>query len=705
MVIPVALRRSAARGAQQMRACAACITLFLALFTPGAYAAQQWLEDVRYVEHGGLAGVELVFTENVYYRSHFPQGGADALTVHLRVPRLNNYEELPIHEEIKARAGMAVPLARVVFEANEFEAVLRLKLTQPAGYRVSQGSSNKTIIVMFTQAATSPPPVTVPALIPEGERIAALLTQSRDALTRGEVDQAIRIVDALLGLPANPYRADVLELAGVARERKGQRAHAKAAFDKYLAEFPKGEGADRVRQRLAELLSADLKPQEKLKELKPAALPASAWLHNGSVAQYYDRSENDSSGGKEVDQSTLFTQFAWNSQLRGERFDSRIVANLNHTRDFLDAAEDPEINSLFGQMKDKQAGWFAKLGRQSSPGGGVLGRFDGLFAQYDVMSRLQLDVVAGYPVEFDGKDTVQTQHPFWSVAAHLGPYYDYLEVMPYYLRQNAEGLLDREAVGYELSFFHPRGNLYNMVDYDLFYKTLNIMSLRGQYAFLENSSVYGSYEARRTPLTVATSNALSGATGADSLKDLLAQFTRDEIRELAIKRTGDSTTATLGMSHSYSPVLQISGDVTVSKQTFPVEPVDLGVPRATENTQQIYYALQAVRSQLITTRDTLLAGLNHTQAGSYDSSSLLLAHRLPVGQAWRFDTRLRFDRRKSDTGEKLHKTLPKIHIEYRPAKSVETQLELGNESWNYSGTTANPSYTRWLINLGYRWLF
>lgn len=675
--------------------------LLLAEPAHASHAPNHWLEDIRFTAQGdGAATLQVVFAESVYYLSHFPPEAGESATVYLRVPALANAEVLPIRQEITSRGAAEEPLSSVVFEADATEALIRIKFSTKTSYRILQGRDDKTIVVVLPKAAT---PQT------QEERIKALLNQGRDALTRGNVDQAVQIFSGVLTLTEHPFRPDALELLGVARERKGQRAHAKAAYEDCLAQFPKGEGADRVRQRLAELLSSDLKPQEKLKELKVTAAPASAWVHSGSFGQYYYRGENDLGGGADaVDQSMLLTQFSWNSQLRGERFDGRVVANLSHTRDFLEMPEDAEINSLFAQMKDKRAGWLAKLGRQSSPGGGILSRFDGLFAQYELTRSLQLDAVAGYTVEFSEKNTLQTQRPFWSVAADLGPYWDYLEAMPYYVRQDADGMLDREAAGYELRFFHPRGNVFNMVDYDLSYETLNIVLLRGQFSFLESSSVYGYYDARKSQ-SIATSNALFGEKigeeNADSLKDLLATYTRDEIRELARKRTGESTTMTLGASHTLGPRVQLSGDVTVSEQEFPIEPVQVGTPVTTQSDRQSYYALQMVTSKLVNELDTLLIGLRYTQADSYDSGSLTLAHRLPLGQAWRFDARLRYDRRDSDKGEKLSKTLPSVRVEYRPVKSVETQLELGGEAWDYSGTTNNDSYTRWLVNLGYRWQF
>jgi len=48
------------------------------------------------------------------------------------------------------------------------------------------------------------------------------------------------------------------ELLGLARERSGQLAHAKAEYEEYLRRYPSGEAAERITRRLATLRAASL---------------------------------------------------------------------------------------------------------------------------------------------------------------------------------------------------------------------------------------------------------------------------------------------------------------------------------------------------------------------------------------------------------------------------------------------------------------
>jgi tetratricopeptide (TPR) repeat protein len=95
---------------------------------------------------------------------------------------------------------------------------------------------------------------------------AAWLDEARGALTRGELERAVALLTKALEAPAGNHRADARELLGVARERKGQLAHARAEYETYLIETPDGPGAERVRQRLDAVLTASSASEAPLRE-------------------------------------------------------------------------------------------------------------------------------------------------------------------------------------------------------------------------------------------------------------------------------------------------------------------------------------------------------------------------------------------------------------------------------------------------------
>ena len=70
---------------------------------------------------------------------------------------------------------------------------------------------------------------------------------------------AIALLTKLQRQPEYPDRARAQELLGLARERAGQLAHAKAEYEEYLRRYPQGEAAERVAFRLRILRAAEAK--------------------------------------------------------------------------------------------------------------------------------------------------------------------------------------------------------------------------------------------------------------------------------------------------------------------------------------------------------------------------------------------------------------------------------------------------------------
>ena len=98
------------------------------------------------------------------------------------------------------------------------------------------------------------------------DRVAFLVEEGRAALAAGDLDRAVALFTQVGALPEHARTPEALELLGLARERKGQAAHARAEYEEYLERHPEGEGAERVRQRLDALLTATTSPRERLRE-------------------------------------------------------------------------------------------------------------------------------------------------------------------------------------------------------------------------------------------------------------------------------------------------------------------------------------------------------------------------------------------------------------------------------------------------------
>src|SRR5438105_12934079 len=112
-----------------------------------------------------------------------------------------------------------------------------------------------------TVAQVASPPVermgSDPAL--PSEELKRLMAAARTAMDRHEYPTAIALLTKLQRQPEFPDRARAQELLGLARERSGQLAHAKAEYEEYLRGYPHGEAAERVAFRLKLLRAAGAK--------------------------------------------------------------------------------------------------------------------------------------------------------------------------------------------------------------------------------------------------------------------------------------------------------------------------------------------------------------------------------------------------------------------------------------------------------------
>ncbi|HEY6923822.1 MAG TPA: SPOR domain-containing protein, partial [Steroidobacteraceae bacterium] len=113
--------------------------------------------------------------------------------------------------------------------------------------------------------------------------IKTMLGQIRSAMSARDYPTAIRLLTKLQRQPEFPERSRVQELLGLARERSGQLAHAKAEYEEYLRRYPKGEAAERIALRLRILRAATAKSQSGAQ----VSEATSRWRLDGGVSQLF----------------------------------------------------------------------------------------------------------------------------------------------------------------------------------------------------------------------------------------------------------------------------------------------------------------------------------------------------------------------------------------------------------------------------------
>jgi len=546
--------------------------------------------------------------------------------------------------------------------------------------------------------ATAPAAPVYPPGSPE--RLKALMEEARQLMANKDYSSAIRIYTKVLRYPAHAYRQDAQEFLALARDRKGQFAHAKAEYERYLQLYPKGEGAERVRQRLAALTTARKKPREKLRTGR-AAKQEPEWLVFGSFSQFYRRDEDTTEqDGSTLTQSSLATDVDISARKRTQDYDLRGRFSAGHTQDFLDGGpgSTTRLISAYFDATDLNRGMAARLGRQSRNTGGVLGRFDGGLFSYQWTPRTKINLVAGYPVD-STSDALDTDRSFYGISADLGSFANAWDFVAFYIDQQIDGLTDRRAVGGEARYFDPNRSFLSLVDYDVSYREWNTVLLIGNWRFANRTTVNATIDYRKSPL-LTTRNALQGQS-ADSIDNLLDTFSEPQIRQLALDRTALSRTVTLGLSHPLTPQWQLSTDVTATELSG--TPASGGVDAVPDSGTDYYYNLQLIGSQLFKPGDISILGLRYSATASARTTSFTLNTRYPVNSAWRINPRLRMDYRDNSSDNSTQRTLaPSIRTEYRWKKRYRFELEAGGEWSDLELTTTTDETSSYFFSLGYR---
>jgi hypothetical protein len=536
------------------------------------------------------------------------------------------------------------------------------------------------------------------------EKRAALLEEGKRALTGGELSQAVQIFTKVLQKTDDEPAEVAQELLGVARERNGQTAHAKAAYEQYLERYPEGEGATRVRQRLT-ALTASTSGRSSITATSPGAHAenSSAWDFDTSLWQYYQHQVAQANDDRSLlSESALLSNVDLNMRRSGERMDLRTRLSLGYWYDFMgeDGPGNEERFSTAYVEADGHAGhWRARMGRQSRGAAGVLGRFDGMLFSYAPRDRITLNVAGGYPV-YSTRDGFDRTRVFESFSVDIADVATSWDLSGFYNQQTADGILDRQAIGAEARYFDDHRSLYALVDYDVSYSTLNNVYLVGNWRTAGQLTMNATVNRAHSPY-LTTSNALIGQP-LTSIDELLALETEDQIRQFALDRTATSTTYSMGLSRPFLQKLQVDVDVTSTAYS---ETVASGGVEGFTASDYKYYSITLLGQSLIKEGDMGSVSLHFGDTTSYEVTSLSLDGRYPVG-ALRLNPRLRIDRRArlaDGTSEWIY--TPMLRMQLQWTRRYYFEFEGGMYLSNQELEDTTDQFRTTFFNLGYRYVF
>ena len=744
-------------------------------------AAEKLLSSVSVSERDACAVIKIEFNSRVQYVSHMPLTSGDELRITLKpVEQRQAVPGAAVEQEsLHAPANDRASVHAIELGPDATGAALSLYFKHKVAYKIAPGAGFKSILIAIP--GPEPKASCVPSLggaskADNGKSAGALepsqsplrraindedLTPEmldvtmkgvREALPQGDVDRAINLLSKVLAARDRRYAQEAKELLGVAHEKKGMIADAKADYQDYLALYPKGPGTDRVRARLTVLDQSGPSLFDQLKKSQmDAALPvpppigdgkvkdgiaaassanwgetqngaqqkkdpkASTITQNGSASLYYNRNQGgrdffvpprlqlgwDKENVYQLYQNNVFGTIDYDGRFDNAEFTGRVHVSSSQDNRYISGQNDETaISALYFDGKAKESGISGRIGRQTVYSGGVLGRFDGVSASYQIDENIKFNAVTGAPVERSRDAPFLNDSYFYGISADFDHWRQGVDSSLYFFDQRTDGLVDRQGIGTELRYSDEAMSGFATVDYDIHYLELNEAVLTGTYIFPGFSTLGLNFDYRRAPL-IFTSNALQ-SQGVASLSDLLKIYTHDDIERFSLDRTAKSYSAGANVSHPLNEHLLFSGDVTLTYVSG--TPASGGVAASPSMGTEFYSSMQLTQSDVFTAGDSYTGSLRFADSQTAFRYMIEGSARYPVTNDWRLGPVLRLgyiDSKSDGMGE--YEFMPSLRSSYYIYDDLVFEVEAGKR-WTARETehgTANETELTVLSGIRY----
>jgi hypothetical protein len=743
----------------------------------------QALQDTQLVVQKGCAILKVNFNFRIRYSSHFPLDRGDELWI--RVSPIDRNQAAALltlrREAATVPDGKLHGIKAITLETRDAAGPeLQILFDHPVAYRVAPHPDAQSIVVAIAGAKPSPTcnpvfPGSAYTTVPTGggnltpgatsrpetrsagaisesdlKAVAGWMDEGRAALRHNNPAGAITIFRKILRYPENQYSAGAQELLGLAYQKNDQLREAKAEYEDFLRRYPSGELSERVRQRLAGVLTANDEPSAVLRA--PSTLPAGAppigrfartnetvWTLVGSASSFYIRDDSFNTvrdptaapnptadpDAHRVHQNEMLSNLDATATWNNDETKGKIRFSGSEEHMFDTGSRDLAGVALFSVdtlIKDWNLRTVA--GRQFLNTDGVLGRFDGVLFSWQALPTLRVDLVGGSPAVSRFDLPFKDEKYFYAAGLGLGPFFG-LDTTLYAIEQKDRWLVDREAVGAEWRYNDPDKFAFGNVDYDVHFQRLNAAIFSGSWILPDKSTIYGGADYRRTPF-LSTWNALMNqpfVTLYDMLKAQTSlqqtqanlQLTNDQLLQLeqcltalptcARDQTPIYKSAMLGFSHPLTDNLQVSADATVVNLTQPLSGFDASLG-ALPGGNEYYYSAQLIGNNFFKDGDMYIAALRYSQLETSNQYVLDLNTRYPLTNDWRLSPRLRLGYM-AGTGVDLkqYTVLPSFLVDYYWTKELSLEAEVGAQWTSSVQSGVKSKDTELLVTLGLRYDF
>jgi len=533
-----------------------------------------------------------------------------------------------------------------------------------------------------------------------------LFEQAKAALTDKNYPLATTLLTRLYQQGSDSEQQFALEFLGVSREKKGQLAFAKQAYQLFLENYPEVDTAPRVQMRLNNLIGIQtLSENRSFKENKKGSKRRSSSYFRGSLATDYRQALLvDNLGNSRDTLSLANVDLDAKGHAELDDYNVGFRVSLGHYQDLLPDSDktNEQIRYLNFSASSEDNLYQVKVGRQRSRGKGVFGRFDGVILSSEFITDIQVNLVAGYPVSSSKVTTLDPERQFYGLSIDVDNSWQDIDFSVFLFEQSINDLTDRRAVGGELSYFKDAVSVFSLVDYDIFFNELNALLFSGSYSTESAQRYSWSLNYRKNPY-VGTRNALIGQS-VDSFAELQNLFINDEeILDLALDRTLTSKTASLQFFQPINERYDFSASITW--MDLASAPESGGVPAISESGGQYYANAYFSVRNLYSDHDTNSFGFRYSDLSQSQVYSLYATSRYRFKNGISITPKLRFDTRSNENGSSQQSISPTFRMQYQSRKHY-IYGDFGGIFYNTKSTFFPTQKTSiYFLYLGYRYYF
>jgi murein DD-endopeptidase MepM/ murein hydrolase activator NlpD len=534
----------------------------------------------------------------------------------------------------------------------------------------------------------------------------SLQQQAKSAINKKNYTLAIKLLNRLYQQGSDAEHKFALEFLGVAREKKGQLAFAKQAYQLFLQKYPQTENASRVKLRLNNLIGIEtLSKNRRFKNDGSSNKRRSSSYFRGSLSSDYRHSVLiDDLGNSRKTLSLANVDVDAKGNIDQDDYNVGFRVSLGHYEDLLPYSDrtNEQIRYLSVSASSDDNLYQMTIGRQRNRGKGIFGRFDGLVLSSKILTDIQVNVVAGYPVMSSKVTKLDPEREFYGLSVDVDNSWQDINFSLFFFDQSINDLTDRRAVGGELTYFKDAVSAYALLDYDIFFNELNAFLFSGSFNTETAQRYSWSLNYRKSPY-VGTRNALIGQS-VDSFAELQDLFINDEeILDLALDRTLTSKTASLQFFQPINENYDISTSLTWMNLSS--APESGGVPAISESGDQLYTNIYLSARKIYSEKDINNFGFRYSSLASSNVYSIYATSRYRFDDGFSVMSKLRFDNRDNDNGTGQQSISPSFRVQYQSKKHY-LYSDFGGIFYNSESTLfADQKTSIYFIYLGYRYYF